>query len=164
MRLRKLIPGCLLIVTVCCSCRMVDTLTGGGKAGTVSALWPDVPPIAGATRADLAIPLGARMMIRAMMQGKVSFIAFTTGKSPQEVQDFYTKERMKSAGWEASERGCIGDTEDKNSQGAVCLFNRQDGKKKEGLAIVLAQDEKSKETDIFYARIDLTESEASPSP
>ena len=47
---------------------------------------------------------------------------------------------------------------------AVCLFNHQDGKKKEGLAIVLVQDEKSKQTDIFCARIDLTESEASPSP
>jgi hypothetical protein len=165
MRLRNAILVCLLIVTVCCcSCRMVDTLTGNGKAGTVDALWPDVPPIAGATKTDLAIPLGARMMIRAAMQGKVSFIAFTTEKSPQEVQDFYTKERMKSAGWVASERGCIGDTEDQKSQGAVCLFNRQDGKKKEGLAIVLAQDEKSKQTDIFYARIDLTESESSPSP
>jgi hypothetical protein len=143
---------------------MVDTLTGGAKAGTVNALWPDVPPIAGATKTDLAIPLGARMMIRAAMQGKVNFIAFTTEKSAQDVQDFYTRERMKSAGWIANERGCIGDTEDKNSQGAVCLFNRQDGKKKEGLAIILAQDEKTKLTDIFYARIDLTESEASPSP
>jgi hypothetical protein len=165
MRLRNAILVCLLIVIGCgCSCRMVDTLTGNGKAGTVDALWPDVPPIAGATKTDLAIPLGARMVIRAAMQGKVNFIAFTTAKSPQEVQDFYTKERMKAAGWEASERGCIGDREDQKSQGAVCLFNRQDGKKKEGLAIVLAQDEKSKQTDIFYARIDLTESKSSPTP
>jgi len=142
---------------------MVDTLTGNGKAGTVSALWPDVPPFAGAKKADLSIPLGARIMIRAAMQGKVNFIAFTTEKSAQEVQDFYTKERMKLAGWVAGDRGCIGDTEDEKSQGALCLFNRQDGKKKEGLAIVLAQDEKSKQTDIFYARIDLTEPEPSPS-
>jgi hypothetical protein len=143
---------------------MVDTLTGNSKAGTVSALWPDVPPLAGATKTDLALPLGARMMIRAAMQGKVNFIAFTTEKSAQEVQDFYTKERMKSAGWGANDRGCISDSEDEKSQGAVCLFNRQDGGKKEGLAIVLAHDDKSKQTDIFYARVDLTESEASPSP
>jgi hypothetical protein len=71
---------------------------------------------------------------------------------------------MKSAGWQASEKGCVSDTEDQKSQGALCFFNRQDGKKKEGLAIVMAQDEKSKQTDIFYVRIDLTESEASPSP
>ena len=164
MRITNTILICLLIANVCGSCRMIDTLTGNSKAGTVDALWPDVPPIAGATKTDLALPLGARMMIRAAMQGKVSFIAFTTEKSAQEVQDFYTKERMKSSGWIASEQGCVGDTEDQKSQGAVCFFNRQDGKQKEGLAIILAQDEKSKQTDIFYARIDLTESEASPSP
>jgi hypothetical protein len=164
MRITNTILVCLLIATMCGSCRMIDTLSGNSKAGTVDVLWPDVPPIAGATKTDLSLPLGARMAIRAAMQGKVSFIAFTTGKSAQEVQDFYTKERMKSAGWVANDRGCISDTEDQKSQGAVCFFNRQDGKKKEGLAIVLAQDEKSKQTDIFYVRIDLTEPEASPSP
>jgi len=164
MRIANTILIALLIVIGCVSCRMVDTLTGNNKAGTVESLWPDVPPLAGATKTDLALPLGARLMIRAAMQGKVSFIAFTTAQSAQEVQDFYSKERMKSAGWIANDRGCIGDTEDQKSQGALCLFNRQDGKKKEGLAIVLAQDSKSKQTDIFYARIDLTESEASPSP
>lgn len=164
MRVTNTILVCLLLAMVGGSCRMVESLTGNGKAGTVNALWSDVPPVSGATKTDLALPLGARMMIRAAMQGKVNLIAFTTEKSAQEVQDFYTKERMKSAGWVANDRGCISDTEDQKSQGAVCLFNRQDGKKKEGLAIVLAQDEKSKQTDIFYARIDLTESEASPSP
>lgn len=143
---------------------MIDTLTGNGKAGTVDSLWPDVPPFEGATKADLAIPLGARLMIRAAMQGKVNFIAFTTNKSAQAVQDFYTKERMKSEGWTANDKGCVSDTEDKESQGAVCFFNRKDGGKEEGLAIVLAQDEKSKQTDIFYVRADLTESAATPTP
>ena len=96
----------------------------------------------------------------------VIWASIYSGRRPavHEVQDFYTKERMKSAGWVASEQGCVSDTEDQQSQGAVCLFNRQDGTKKEGLAIVLAQDEKSKQTDIFYARVDLTDSDASPSP
>ena len=164
MRITSTILVCLLVTMVSGSCRMVETLTGNGKAGTVSELWSDVPAVLGATKVDLMLPLGARLMIRAAMKGKVSFIAFNTEQAPQEVEDFYSKERMKSAGWVASEQGCVGDTEDQKSQGAVCFFNRQDGKKKEGLAIVLAQDEKSKQTDIFYARIDLTEPESSPSP
>jgi hypothetical protein len=164
MRIANTILITLLIAGGCGACRMIDTLSGNGKAGTVEALWPDVPPIAGATKTDLALPLGARMAIRAAMQGKVSFISFTTAKSAQDVQDFYTKERMTKAGWVANDRGCVSDTEDPKSQGAICLYSRQDGKKKEGLAIVLAQDEKSKQTDIFYARIDLTVSDASPSP
>jgi len=163
VRITNTILVCLLIAMAGGSCRMVETFTGNSKAGTVDALWPDVPPIAGATKTDLALPLGARLMIRSVMQGRVNFIAFITAESAQEVQDFYTRERMKSAGWIASDRGCISDTEDQKSQGAVCLYNRQDGKKKEGLAIVLAQDEKSKQTDIFYVRIDLTQPQASPS-
>jgi hypothetical protein len=152
----------LLLFGAVVSCRLVESLTGGEKAGTVSNLWPDVPPFAGATKADLAIPLGARLMLRAAMQGKINFIAFTTPKSAQEVKDFYSADLMKSAGWTPNQKGCFGDTEDQKNQGAVCLFQRQDGEKKEGLAIIVAEDEKTKYTNIFYARIDLTE--PSPSP
>ena len=41
----------LLLFGAVVSCRMVESLTGGEKAGTVTALWPDVPPFAGATKA-----------------------------------------------------------------------------------------------------------------
>ena len=152
-----------LIVVVVSACRMVETLTGNPSAGTVSSLWPDVPPFEGATKADLDIPLGARLLIRAAMQGQINFIAFKTGKSAQEVQDFYNKERMKGAGWTPSEKGCVADTEDQKSQGAVCLFSRKSGDKQEGLAIVIAQDEKTKETQIFYARVQMPEPSPSPS-
>jgi hypothetical protein len=106
--------------------------------------------------------LGARLALRAAMQGKINFIAFTTSKSAQDVKDFYNADRMKAAGWTPNEKGCIGDTEDQKNQGAVCFFQRQDGNTKEGLAIILAEDEKTKQTDIFYARIDMTD--PSPSP
>src|SRR5882762_11715438 len=78
----------LLLLGVVVSCRMVESLTGGEKAGTVNSLWPDVPPFAGATKADLAIPLGARLALRAAMQGKINFIAFKTSSTAQEVKDF----------------------------------------------------------------------------
>ncbi len=153
---KTVILFCLLVLAFCLSCRMLDTLGGNERAGTVDRLWSDVPAFEDATKADLAIPLGARLIIRAAMRGKINFIAFTTNRSAQEVRSFYTKERMKAAGWTAGEEGCIGDMEETDSRGAVCFFNRQDGGREEGLAIILAQDEKSGQTDIFYARIDLT--------
>jgi hypothetical protein len=153
----------ILLVSVVLSCRMAESLTGNSKAGTVSSLWPDVPAFAGATKADLEIPLGPRLAIRAMMQGKIDFIAFTTQKSAAEVKNFYTNDRMKAAGWTPNDKGCIGDTEDEKSQGAVCLYGRKDGNKDEGLAIIVAQDEKTKQTQIFYARIDMTRPSPSPS-
>ena len=153
----------VIVLAVGISCRLAERLTGDPRAGSVSSLWPDVPPLDGATKADLEIPLGARLAIRAMMQGKINFIAFTTDQSAEAVKAFYSNDRMKAAGWTPSEKGCIGDTEDKESHGAVCLFKRKDGNKEEGLAIVLAQDDKTKKTDIFYARIDLTQLTPSPS-
>lgn len=152
----------LLLLATVLSCRMAETLTGSPKAGTVSNLWPDVPAFAGAQKADLEIPLGARLAMNAMMQGKLSFIAFTTDKSAEEVKGFYSNDRMKSVGWIASEKGCLADTEDEKSQGAICLFSRKGGGKEEGLAIIVAENEKTKKTEIFYARIDMTR--PSPSP
>src|SRR5438874_3696187 len=109
MRTATPIVALILVLAVAISCRLTETLTGDSKAGTVSNLWPDVPPLAGATKTDLAFPLGARLAIRAMMQGKINFIAFTTDHSAQDVKDFYSKDRMKAAGWTPSAQGCIGD-------------------------------------------------------
>ena len=152
-----------LLFSVGVSCRMVESLTGTGSAGTVSNLWPDVPPFAGATKTDLKIPMFWTLALRAAMQGKISFIAFTTTRSAQDVQDFYTADRMKAAGWTPHEKGCVGDTEDNTNKGAICFFQRKDGSKQEGLAIIVAQSEKEKKTDIFYARIDMTQPTPSPS-
>lgn len=152
-----------MLFAVAVSCHLAESLTGDPKAGTVSSLWPDVPPLEGAQKADLEIPLGARLALRAMMQGKINFISFTTDKSAQEVKDFYSNDRMKAAGWTPNEKGCIGDTEDQKSHGAVCFYGRKDNHKDEGLAIIIAQDEKTKKTNLFYARIDMTEPQSSPS-
>jgi hypothetical protein len=146
----------LLLLSVGLSCKLSERLMGDKNAGTVSSLWPDVPPFTGATKTDMEIPLGARLLIRTMSQGKLNFISFRTDKPAQEVKDFYSKDRMKAVGWNADDKGCTGDTEDTKNHGAVCLFQRKDGGKQEGLAIIVAQDEKLPETNIFYARIDMT--------
>jgi hypothetical protein len=151
-----------LITSVALSCNLAKNLTGDPKAGTVSNLWPDVPPLSSATKADLEIPLGARLAIRAFMKGQINFIAFTTDQSASEVQDFYSNERMKAAGWTPSDKGCVGDSEEKNHSGSVCLFKRKDGKQEEGLAIIVGEDDKTKKTEVFYVRIELPEPTPSP--
>src|SRR6476620_1015338 len=162
MRSTTSILALILVLAVGISCQLAVSLTGDPKAGTVISLWPDVPPLAGATKADLEIPLGARLAIRALMQGKINFIAFTTNQSAQDVQNSYSNDPLHAAGCTPSEKGCVGDTEDKDTHGAVCFYKRKDGKQEEGLAIIVAQDEKTKKTEIFYARIELPE--PSPSP
>ena len=156
MRIPASVLALTLILGVALSCKLGERLAGDKNAGTVSTLWSDVPPFQGATKADLEIPLGARLFIRGVMQGKVNFISFRTDKTAQEVKDFYSRDRMKAAGWNIDDKGCVGDTEDSQNHGAMCLFDRKDGGKHEGLAIIVAQDEKLPETNIFYARVDMT--------
>src|SRR5262245_2901438 len=112
----------VLVFGVAISCKLSERLGGDKNAGTVSELWPDVPPFQGATKADLEIPLGMRLLIRGMTQGKVNFISFRTDKPAQEVKDFYSTARMKAAGWTANDKGCTGDTEDTKNHGAICFF------------------------------------------
>jgi hypothetical protein len=146
----------ILIFGVAISCKLSEKLAGGKNAGTVSELWPDVPPFQGATKAEIEIPLGMRLLIRGMTQGKVNFISFRTDKPAQEVKDFYSVDRMKAAGWIANDKGCTGDTEDTKNHGAICLFSKKNNGKDEALAIIVAQDEKQPDTNIFYARVDAT--------
>ena len=146
----------ILIFGVAISCKLSEKLAGDKNAGTVSALWSDVPPFQGATKAEIEIPLGMRLLIRGMTQGKVNFISFRTDKPAQEVKDFYSVERMKAAGWIANDKGCTGDTEDTTNHGAMCLFSKKNNGKDEALAIIVAQDEKLPDTNIFYARVDTT--------
>lgn len=154
MKLTTALLLCTLAIFTCQSCRMAEVLAGGEKAGTVDRLWPDIPPVDGARKADLAIPLGTRLLIRAIMPGRFNFIAFTTNRSAQEVMDFYSKERMKAAGWEAADQGCIGDTDSGPNQGAACFFIRPNDLTENALAIIVAEDPENHETHIFYARFD----------
>jgi hypothetical protein len=158
MRASASLLALILIFGVAISCKLSEKLAGDKNAGTVSELWPDVPPFQGATKAEIEIPLGMRLLIRGMTQGKVNFISFRTDKPAQEVKDFYSVDRMKAVGWLANDKGCTGDTEDTKNHGALCLFSRKNNGKEEALAIIVAQDEKLPDTNIFYARVDTTNS------
>src|ERR1043165_3907129 len=98
MRVTGSILALALVLGVGLSCKLAERLGGDKNAGTVSTLWPHVPPFEGAIKAARESPLGARLIIRAMSQGAVNFISFRTSKTAQEVKDFYTNDRMKNAG------------------------------------------------------------------
>src|SRR6476469_2248578 len=83
MRVTGSLLALALVLGVGISCKLAERLGGDKNAGTVSTLWPDVPPFEGATKADLEIPLGARLMIRAFSQGAINFISFRTNKTAQ---------------------------------------------------------------------------------
>ena len=165
MKTKLQIALLVVLILSTMACGSVNTLMGMGKsAGTVANLWSDVPPLEGAKKANLDIPLAARLVMQTMMKsmsqegGSMDFIAFTTSKTPAEVQSFYTKERMAAAGWKGEEAtGCTGEeTGGAANLGSLCLFTKRDGAKQVGLAIIVAQDDTSKQTNVFYARFSVT--------
>jgi hypothetical protein len=153
--------GVMMVFTL--GCGMINSLIGVTEsAGTVSELWPDVPPLEGATKADLEIPLAFQLMIKAIAKGGVNYIAFTTPKTPDEIKGFYTAELMQTNGWqavdmegnEASQQSCVGNQADTGNAGAFCMFSKKEGDKDTLLAIIIAQDNETKQTSVFYARVD----------
>jgi hypothetical protein len=162
--LKKIIVPVALVMTLLFTtgCGLIGNLIGGGGSAA-STLWADVPPMEGATpNKELQLPTFARLAVQAMAQGNLEFIAYVTPKTPQEVADFYTPERMQTAGWTSSSGGCQA-TNDTNSAGGggFCAFTRSDNGKETILAIIIAKDENSAQTQIFYIR---AQGNATPAP
>lgn len=160
MKHKFMVLGLLVAALIFTSaCGMVSSLLGGGSAGTVNDLWDDVPRMDGMTKADMDMPLAARLTLQAIMQGRVNFIAYTTDATPQAVFDYYTADRMSAEGWSAQEgMGCFSASESAD-EGTICVFTKDEDGKNEVLAIVSSPDTESNKTAIFFARIDATEQE-----
>jgi hypothetical protein len=56
--------------------------------------------------------------------------------------------------WEASKESPCVDGKDKGIDGVLCVFQKIADKKQIGLAIVAGQDEKTKQTTVFYLRLE----------
>ena len=153
------------------ACGITDRLTGGGGGmKAVAELWSDVPRMDGMTKSDGEMPAWLRLLARpvlsTMMRGvnngkdagdwDVAFYT-VTGKTPKDVVDFYTPERMKNYGWERK-----GDSNCMNLGGeraVLCAFVKSAGGKDVGLAVIAALDEQGKQTSLFFMR-----SEAASAP
>lgn len=161
MKHRLMVLGILVAALVFTSaCGMVTSLLSGRSAGTVDELWSDVPRMDGMSKADLDMPLAARLALQAISQGRMNFIAFTTDATPQAVLDFYTAERMAAQGWQSGEQGgCFGSSDSSQEDVTVCIFTKQADGRNELLGIVAGHDPETNKTAVFFGRIDATEEE-----
>lgn len=151
-----LLVGALIFTS---ACGMVSSLLGGRSSGTVNDLWADVPRMDGMTKADMEMPLAARLALQAVMQGRMNFIAYTTDATPQNVLDYYTNERMAGQGWSSEDgTGCFGDAE--TVEGTICVFMKTTDSKSEVLGIIATNDPETNKTAIFFARVDTSETAA----
>jgi hypothetical protein len=95
--------------------------------------------------------------------GSGDWILFRTDKAAEDVQAFYTNERMAENGWEVSDEytctsgAAAGITE----VDLLCVFQKQSGSTYTGLAIIGTQDEATQQTNLIFIRI---EAEQTPEP
>jgi len=167
----------LALSSLACSLSGLIPGVGGssGSATTVTDLWPDVPKMDGITVIKADMPIEFQIAVQAFFaaassnQGSINFIAYTTDKTPADVEAYYSADRMKSAGWDANDQsGCIADTSSTtpSAQTGICFFGKTN-KDNTGtlLAIVPSVDSTTKKTDIFFARIDVKDiSTPTPTP
>ena len=159
MKTRYMIALSAILVIAALGCGVLDTVvnqavSGGKPAGTVADLWTDVPKMDGMNKVNMDLPIAAQLAMKAMTQGSFDFISYTTNKSSQDVVNFYTPERMKSAGWDSADTGgCTSSADTSSASGGVCVFSQTGGSKNNALMIVIAQDDKTKQTQLFFIRV-----------
>ncbi|QLQ06621.1 MAG: hypothetical protein HZY76_11620 [Anaerolineae bacterium] len=133
---------------------------GNSDMRAVSQLWDDVPAMDGMGAAQqVEMPVWLKALTGPILDGMMKglndgqsaghwdWTAFTlSGKTPDDVQAFYTPERMANTGWKQSESGCIPMAD----QGTLCTFTKEDQGKTTGLVIIAASDDQKKETSIFF--------------
>ncbi|MGA2111795.1 MAG: hypothetical protein ABSG98_06560 [Anaerolineales bacterium] len=150
----------------------------GQQAISVSQLWPNVPPLPGASPASTSLPPGLNLMVQEILRGaysqeaqkqgggakinNMSFTAHTSSDSSAAVASFYTVDRMSAAGWNVeSEPGCSllnGGTPVAGAQipANLCLFGKIQGQNNTALVIFPLAGQQGGKTQIFYVRLEGT--------
>ena len=178
MKSRKYFVGLFAIfMLTSLACGMIDSVVNkatGGDANmqTVSTLWSDVPQMDGLTASQIDMPPIVKLAVRLVIgnlgrlnpkgqdqtTGAIDWIVFTTDKTPEDVQNYYTNDLMTTNGWDSNESApCVSGSEQGTSQlGVVCTFTKtQDGKSVQ-LAILTAVDEQTKKNNVFFLRLEET--------
>ena len=167
--------GIVLMMIVVMSCGLINRFTPVGTGmNRTNELWADVPKMDGLTASDMEMPLMIKVVVRTALNNlwrlnkegedktpaTGDWIVFTSSGTPADVESFYTNDRMTSFGnWETSKKSTCMDGKENGFNGVLCVFQKVADDKQIGLAIIAGQDEKSKQTNVFFLRV---ESPATP--
>lgn len=154
----------LVSATLACGAltNLTDQVTGLGKA---PELWDDVPRMDGLAASGDDLPLPVRVLLRTLLPTLLSqgegnsagdWIMFTTDQTPEAIQDYYTNERMAEAGWEAAEVSTCttGAVEGLTESGVICVYQKQEGVRYTGLAIIGTAAAEAGRTNVIFIRVE----------
>ncbi len=156
---------------VACS-GIIDRVMPGPEMKKADQMWADVPTMDDMKPNDLEMPTGMKIVLRTILgnlgrlnkegenqtTGDIDWLAFSSPQAPAEIQKFYTNEKMSSfGGWDTSkESTCAGGNQNEKA-GVFCVFQKKANGKKDGLVIIVAEDEKTKGSNLFFVRVETDE-------
>jgi len=167
----------VFVFTVSSCSRIVNRLTNDQNLKKVGELWSDVPRMDGLTSSEAELPIFVKILMRTALNNLYRFnkegenrtpssgdwTAFTTAKSPDDVKNFYTNERMTSfGGWDTSKNSTCLNGRDHGFAGVACVFGKTVNNRGNGLLIVAAQDDQKKQTNVFFVRVETDETAQKP--
>jgi len=139
---------------------------------TVADLWSDVPKMDGLQNSDMDLPLPIKLLAQPILDrylggetSKVHWIVFTSNKSPEDVKNFYTNERMTSYGhWDASKNStCMtGESKGFSEVGLFCVFEKTEQTRQTGLMILTGTGKTSEPMTVFFFRVQNPGNKQSP--
>lgn len=162
----------IALVLVVLSCRMMDRLTNDQNLKKVGELWSDVPRMEGLASSEAELPIYVKLLMRTALNNLYRFnkededrthstgdwAVFSTAKLADDVKNFYTNERMTSFGnWDTSKKSTCLDGKENGFSGVACVFKKSSNNRATGLLIVAAQDEQTKQTNVFFVRVETDE-------
>lgn len=165
--------GVLILAVLSCSLagklleKQIDKGFDGHRAGS---LWTDVPRMDGLNDSPTEdLPVTVKLVLHTFVnmvlnsdkdskQVSTDWIIYNYKGSETDIKNFYTAEKMKSGGnWglpEGATSPCI-DGREKGMYGDVCLFQKVENGRQEGLIIfALPTQEKDKPTFVYFFRVD----------
>ena len=157
--------GLALASSACAAMSMFPGTAGGGNSlpPTTKGLWNDVPRMDGFATSQMDVPIYAKLLVRTLLsQGVVGagatedWAIFSSQKTPQDVEGFYTKARMGSSGWQPiQDTACFSGADQGLAQvGTICVFQKQAANKGTGLLIIAAPNDQAKTTDVLFVRVE----------
>ncbi len=183
MKRKLMLVVIAVLVSVSIACGAINTATsklidGNSNLTVASQLWSDVPKMDGLTPSQMEMPLGVKLVMRTVLgnlghlnkegedktTGNIDWIVFTTTKTPDDVRNFYSNARMAAQGWETGKQEqCLSGSEQGMAQiGVLCVYQKRAGTKETGLAIIAVSDEQTKQTDVFFLRLEAAGTPTSP--
>jgi len=171
----------LLIAVLGCTKIAEKVITPGENFTRTNELWSDVPTMDGMTHSDeMDLPFTAKLLIKFALNnlwradnnnsadnGPISgdWTAFTTKASTDDIENFYSKERMASFGqWDTEKDGkCVDGKQQGANNGVICVYKKVIDHHATLLAVMSIHDDKKNENDVFFLRLE-KDVASSPSP